>query len=244
MMPVYVSSRVAAESSLAHILREPALQPHCIQVPAKAALYQSDDPARSIYYIHQGQVRTYQVSPTGSRRLIEILGADHWCGAASLCRADTYGETAEAIVPTTVSIISVERLFGVLSQSSATAIELIRQLAGKLTAYREDASDLVFEDCNHRLIRTLVQLSDSPAASASGEGVILRITHQQLAQKVGVARETVSLALAQLRRRNLLRTGRNQLTFSPDRLKNCDIQVPPVQAGEGNGNGKQAIEAK
>jgi CRP/FNR family transcriptional regulator len=212
-------------------------------VPARAALYKSEDPARSIYYIHQGQVRTYQLSPTGSRRLIEILGTDHWCGTAALGQFECYGETAEAVVPTTVSIISVERLFAVLAQSSGTAIALIRQLAGKLAAYREDASDLVFEDCNHRLIRTLVQLSDSPAASASADGVILRITHQQLAQKVGVARETVSLALAQLRRRNLLRTGRNQLFFSPDRLKNCNSDEPAAPSGKAPGNGKQAVQA-
>ena len=49
--------------------------------------------------------------------------------------------------------------------------------------------------------------------------MVLRITHQQLAQAVGVARETVSLALTQLRQRNLLRTGRNQLFFNPDVLE-------------------------
>ena len=42
---------------------------------------------------------------------------------------------------------------------------------------------------------------------------------QQLAQAVGVARETVSLALTQLRHQNLLRTGRNQLFFDPEALR-------------------------
>src|SRR5438046_2727053 len=107
------------------------------------------------------------------------------------------------------------------------ANELIKQLSTKLTAFREDASGLVFEDCNHRLIRTLVHLSESPAASPSGDGVVVHITHQQLAQKVGVARETISLALAQLRRRNLLRTGRNQLTFQPQALRESNGKNPP-----------------
>jgi CRP-like cAMP-binding protein len=54
--------------------------------------------------------------------------------------------------------------------------------------------------------------------------VVVHITHQQLAQKVGVARETVSLALAQLRRRNVLRTGRNQLFFRPQNLRQMNSQ--------------------
>jgi CRP-like cAMP-binding protein len=37
--------------------------------------------------------------------------------------------------------------------------------------------------------------------------VILWMTHEQLAQAVGAARETVSLALTQLRQANVLRTG-------------------------------------
>ncbi len=236
-MQAYASARPAvdvANSPLTALLRNPALQSHRIQVPAKATVYQPNDPARNIYYLHQGQVRTYQIAPSGSRRLVEILGTDQWCGAAGLARLEHYGECAEAVVPTTLSIISTERLFSILAHEPAIAIEFIRQLAEKLAAYREDASGLVFEDCHHRLVRTLVQMSESPAASQGPDGVVVHITHQQLAQKVGVARETVSLALAQLRRRNLLRTGRNQLTFH---LK--DLQEMG-EIGEKGDNGQPA----
>ncbi|MCY2951114.1 MAG: Crp/Fnr family transcriptional regulator [Planctomycetota bacterium] len=226
MMPVYMSSRVVGESLLAGLLGDTALEAQRIEVPAKAALYQPNDAAKSIFYIHAGQVRTYQASPTGSRRLIEVLGVDQWCGAAALAGLECYGEAAEAVEPATATVVAVDRLFVVLGHEPQGALELIRQLACKLATYRQDASDLVFEDCNHRLIRTLVYLSDSPAASPTVDGVVLRITHQQLAQKVGVARETVSLALAQLRRKNLLRTGRNQLFFNPQTLQ-----------GSGNGSG-------
>ena len=221
-----IVSRPSAESPLLAMLRDVPMSAHRIQVPAKAAVYQPGDLAKNLYVIQIGQIRTYQVSPTGSRRLVEILGPGEWCGAAALARHATYGEVAEAVMPTTVMIVPVDRLFEALPQDPQAAVALIQELAGKLGAYREDAGGLVFEDCNHRLMRTLVELSDSPAASASGESVVLHITHQQLAQKVGVARETVSLALAQFRRQNLLRTGRNQLTFSPDALKKWKAGAP------------------
>jgi CRP/FNR family transcriptional regulator len=218
------------ESPLAGLLREPALQPQRIQLPPKAAIYQPADPAKDVYFVQQGQVRTYQTSGA-SRRLVEILGSGEWCGAASLARQQTYGEAAEAVTPTALTIIAADRLFAYLTVEPAAAGELIRQLATKLTAFREDASGLVFEDCNRRLVRTLVTLSQSPAASQSAEGVIVHITHQQLAQKVGVARETISLALAQLRRRNLLRTGRNQLIFKPQTLREWDSTPPNGHGG-------------
>src|SRR5688500_17558200 len=147
-MPFQTPTRPAAasESPLAVLIRDPHLQSHRIQVPAKAALYQPGDPARSIYYIHHGQVRTYQIAPSGSRRLIEILGQDHWCGAAALAGLEQYGETAEAVVPTTISIVSVDRLFNFLPHQSSMAIQLIRQLANKLASYREDAPGLRIKD--------------------------------------------------------------------------------------------------
>ena len=64
----------------------------------------------------------------------------------------------------------------------------------------------------------LIRFSHSSAASRDGSGVVLRITHEQLAQAIGVARETVSLALTEMRRLNLVRTGRNQLMYNPDEL--------------------------
>lgn len=234
MQAIAAPRAAGSDTHLSQLLREPSLQAHRIQVPAKAVVYQADDLATNIHHIHSGQVRTYQMGPNGSRRLVEILGPDQWCGAAALARLTHYGEVAEAIVPTTLSIVPVDRLLALLSQQPQLAVELIRQLAEKLAAFREDAAGLVFEDCHHRLIRTLVGLSESPAASLTENGVVVHITHQQLAQKVGVARETVSLALAQLRRQNLLRTGRNQLTFRPEALRHANT----------NGHGHEVIEAE
>jgi len=111
----------------------------------------------------------------------------------------------------------------VLSHRPEMALELNRQLAVKLQASRDDAARLVFEDCNARLIRTLLHFSSSAASQPREDGVVLRITHNQLAQAIGVARETVSLALTQLRQQNLLRTGRNQLFFNPDTLRNFRV---------------------
>lgn len=220
------------DSPLEAVLGEPSLNAHRLQLPGKSTVYQPTDPANHLYYIHTGQVRTYQIASNGSRRLVEILGPGEWCGAASLARTGQYGEIAEATTATAVSVIPVDRLFELLPQEPAVAADLIRQLAHKLASYREDASGLVFEDCNDRLIRTLVTLSASPAATPSEDGVIVHITHQQLAQKVGVARETISLALAQLRRKNLLRTGRNQLFFSPQSLQQATPRKPEPQRGE------------
>ncbi len=204
--------------SLEAILHDLSVGSPTRSLAARAILYEPDTPAASLYFIIEGQLRSHQVAPGGDKRLVEILGPGDWCGAAALAGLPGYGVRVEAAAATVVSTIPAGQLFDRLKEIPEAGADMIRQLAGKLAAYREEAAELVFDDCAKRLVRTLWRLSESPAATPTPEGVILRITHQQLAQAVGVARETISLALSQLRRRGLLRTGRNKLIFDPQKL--------------------------
>lgn len=219
MHAVSTPARASGPMDLPKLLDQLAATARRIELDPKSILYDAAEPADRLFLILQGQIRSHQVGPGGARRLIQIHGTGDWCGSAALARRPIYGERAEAAVLTRVAVIPVERLFVELTQHPMAANELVRQLADRLAAFRQEAAELVFDDCNRRLVRTLQRLSQSPAATRQSDGVVLRITHQQLAQAMGVARETVSLALSQLRRRNLLRTGRNQLFFNPNQLE-------------------------
>jgi CRP/FNR family transcriptional regulator len=214
------STTPVATSLFNELVANPTLGARRMSVAPGTVLYEPHTPADNLYFIHRGQIRTYHVGDEHYGRLIDILGPDAWFGEAALAKQTSYGEQAIAVAPSVVSEISAERFLGLLVQQPRAAVEVFRQLAGKLTAAREDAAGLVFDDCNSRLLKALVRFSRSAAASPHGDGVVLRITHEQLAQAIGVARETVSLALTQLRQQNLLRTGRNQLMFNPEALRN------------------------
>lgn len=209
-----------APLDIGDLLLKPAVGGRMMEVTSGQVLFEPDTPARKVYFIRSGQVRVYQVGPDESARLVEILGSGDWCGAESLAQEPVYGTRAVAVTAGAVIEAPADRWLAVLGEHPAAAAKLIGDLAAKLQAARADAACLVFDDCNSRLIRTLLHFSRSAAASPTDEGVVLRITHQQLAQAVGAARETVSLALTQLRQRNLLRTGRNQLFFNPQTLEN------------------------
>ena len=201
-------------------LADPDVGARRIEFDQGSAIYEPGAPAVSLYYIHAGQIRTYLVSRDQSARLMEILGPGDWFGAEALIDGSVASSRAVAVSHTVVSAVPVDRLKELLRRQPATSMELIRQLATKLKTAREDAGRLVFDDCSARLLNTLLQFSGSAAATPQAGGdVMLHITHRQLAQAVGAARETVSLALTQLRQQSLLRTGRNRLTFNPQALR-------------------------
>lgn len=202
-----------------NIFTDPQTGGQTINAGNNDVIYYPDSVADSVYYIHRGQVRLYSVKSRDTSRLVEILGPGQWFGAASLAGQKTHQMRAVAVAGVVLTQVRTERLLASLANNPTQYAELTRQLAFKLMAQTDEASRLVFEDCNHRLISALLKFSQSAASTQREDGVVLRITHDQLAQAVGVARETVSLALTQLRQQNLLRTGRNQLMFNPESLK-------------------------
>lgn len=177
-----------APGAVDELLADPIVAAKRIQVGAGAALYEPDTPASDLFYIHEGQVRIFQLE-LNSTRLVEILGSGDWFGFPALAGTWRYGMRAVAVTAATVSHAPADHVMSIVPQRPAMAAELIAQLARKLHAAYDLAANLVFDDTNSRLIKTLLQFSRSAAARPleGEEGVELRITHQQLAQAVGAA---------------------------------------------------------
>jgi CRP-like cAMP-binding protein len=211
------------------ILNSRSVAARRLHVRGGATVHEADTPAESAYFILDGQVRLYQVNDSGDNRLCEILGAEEWFGVGALAGSPTQGVRAVCVGRTMLVEVSVERLIAALASHPEALIEFNRQLAAKLRGAWDDAAELAFRDTTARLINILLRFSRSAASTRHNDGVVLNITHSQLAQAVGAARETISLALNQLRQQNLVRTGRNAVFFNPELLSRVQQQAQVVE---------------
>jgi CRP/FNR family transcriptional regulator len=188
-------------------------------------IHEPTDPADLFYAIDSGEIWLFHIAVDGHPRLLEILGAGDWLGSAPLGRLPFYDKRAVATAPTIAWALPIEEFRFELSRHGEVALKIIEDMSKRLHQAWAEGSQLVSEDCRHRLIKTLLRFSTSPAAHPDKDGVILRITHAQLAQAVGAARETVSICLTELRHRKIIRTGRNQLKFNPEELRRLDPAI-------------------
>ena len=220
--------RTHVNPPLVELFLNPLLGARRISLHGGASVFEPNHPASSLYFIHRGQVRVYIVGREQSQ-LIEILGLNDWFGVAALAGVASHGARAITVGPTILSEVPLDRFQALLQQQPKAAADLVKQLAQRLRQTREESSRLIFDDCHTRLLRALLRFSYSSAATQNTSGVVLHITHMQLAQAIGVARETVSLALKDLRDQNILKTGRNQVTFDPravDQVLQVRLQRP------------------
>jgi CRP/FNR family transcriptional regulator, cyclic AMP receptor protein len=206
-------------SPLAELFTQQAVGAEGIEVARGATVYTQGSSAQHVYFIHHGQIRLYQVGNDGGERLVEILGPGQWFGCAAFATRGAYSTQAVAATEAQLSRVSASQLLSHVASNPEAAQHLIRTLADTVQHAREEAGRLVFDDCNARLVSAMLRFSDSAAATMQGDDVVLHLTHEQLAQAVGAARETISLALTEMRHKNVVRTGRNRLIFNRDALR-------------------------
>jgi CRP/FNR family transcriptional regulator len=209
----------AVSAPLADLFADEAVAATKTEFAPGAVIYEQDSTADKVYFIHSGQVRIYQIAADGSSRLAEILGPGQWFGCAALSGGGRYAARVVSAVASVVSVAQASRLLEHVVHNPAAAGWFIKTLAHRVQSARTDSARLVFDDCNQRLIQAMLRFSTSAAATSQGDAVVLHLTHEQLAQAVGAARETVSLALTEMRLQNVVRTGRNRLIFKPEALK-------------------------
>ena len=156
----------AAGSRMGEVVADPALDPKRLVLSDRTTLFEPNAAALDVYFIETGQIRIYQVGPDHSSRLVDILGPGDWFGIASLAGGPVYGARAVAVSPSVVWQVPAERLLTRAASKPEAATELIRQLAARLQAAHDLAAHLVFDDCNQRLIETLIRFSRTAAATA------------------------------------------------------------------------------
>ncbi len=182
-------------------------------------VFEPGDPATDFFLIETGEIRLFQSAAKGRKTLHTILGTGELFGLSALSRPAQYGELATSVGESEVRAVPTDRLFAALLSRGDLAVELVEFLARQLNRVWTEGSELFSEDCRARLIRKLIEFAGSPAAQPAPDGVELRITHTELAQAIGAARETVSICLMELRREKLVETRRNRVTYDPQRLR-------------------------
>jgi CRP/FNR family transcriptional regulator, cyclic AMP receptor protein len=220
------------EAAVFDFLRNGKIASRLIDVPNGQSIFQPSEPATSLFLVESGEVRLFQVFPDARRSLLAIAGRGELFGLASLGRLAVYGKLALAVGDTLIRAVSANHLRDAFHSHGDFAVQLVEILAHHLNNIWTEGTELFAQDCRLRLVRKLIAFAGSAAAEPVVNGVELHMTHAQLAQAIGAARETVSICLMELRRENLVETRRNRVIYDPQRLRQAypDLSTTPELA--------------
>lgn len=212
-------SEIVGSSAIADFVRQSDSGSRQVNYCDGQTIFEPGDRATDFFVAETGEIRLFEVAPHGDRRLLDIMGSGRCFGFASLGKIPLYQNLAISVGNSSAWVIAADRLREIILGHGELALQFVESMTRQLQEAWNEGSHFVFEDCRLRLIKTLLRFKDTPAARAVPGGIELRMTHAQLAQAVGVARETISLCLTQLRRESLVQTRRNRVLYDPNRLQ-------------------------
>ena len=204
-----------SQASLAALARDSRWK----RAPKGTFLFFQTDPANAVYLVRQGAIAIRLENPDGRELVINEMSPGDCFGELSLLTGQPRSTSAEAIIDSEVLLIPRATFQSVLEQEPRLALHLLEITAYRLqnSSKREEA--LAFDDAQQRLARQL--LHQDQLASDKG---YLTLSQEELAQRVGLTRQTVATILGRWRRRGWLLTGRGHIVLLNRRELNLLVQ--------------------
>lgn len=162
-------------------------------------LFFEGDPGDSLYIVSSGTVKVYRVAEDGREKTLALLGAGEFFGEMALLDEGPRSAIAETMEPTTLYHLHRSDFLKTVTAEPTIALRIIRVLSRRIRQTNAQVMDIVFRDVRGRVANTLGELCDRHGKpTQAGTRIDLILTHQELANLVGTARETVSRILAEL----------------------------------------------
>jgi CRP/FNR family transcriptional regulator, cyclic AMP receptor protein len=182
---------------------------------------QKEEPGHALFIVERGSVRIYVPSAQGNDLILAVLGPGDFFGDLSLL--DGRPRSASAAVGGDTSLLQLERsdFIALITRRPAAAMAVLEAVARRLRETDEMASDLAFLDVAGRLAKKLLELASAHGVERDGGLLIeLPVTQEELANMIGVTRESVNRNLSDFRRLGLIKNqGRRIVIVDAARLR-------------------------
>lgn len=179
-----------------------------VTVPAGQVIYDQGEPSETLFILKRGRVQLYRLTPDGKKLELETVHSGTFFGEMPLIDEHMWEMSAEALEESLICVLEREDLERVILAKPRVALRLLEKLSERLAGHAARLEAFAFHSASDRLAVVLLRMEE--------RGVVY-VTHQELAEAVGVYRETVSKILADFQRQGLVDLGRKQVTIT-DRL--------------------------
>jgi CRP-like cAMP-binding protein len=195
----------------AHLFHEYDYEP-------KQVVFAQGDLGDAIYLLKTGHVRLFRVTEDGKEITLAILGPGDVFGELALfdeTRRETFAETLDKTHICSSSVSDFNRL---MSHRPELGAMVAREIARRRKEAETRIAGTAYGTTAGRIKFALRHLADEHGAKLPDGSlrIELRLSHQDLANIVGTARETCTVELGKLQRQGLIRIDDEHRFVLPD----------------------------
>lgn len=181
---------------------------HVKHVPRRTYLFYQDDAGDAAYVVRTGEIAILLTTSDGRELVINEIHPGECFGELALLTNEPRSASALARKDSDIVILPRAEFLAELERQPKLMRHVLEVTAQRLRASTERERALAFLDAPARLAHILLELDHA----ASDKGYIT-LSQDELAQHVGVARQTTAKILGQWRRAGWLLTGRGKIVL-------------------------------
>lgn len=173
------------------------------------SLFFEGDPCERIFIVQSGRVKVFRLSVSGKEQILEVLEKGDSCACNPASKTWSCFASAQALTPVRAWLISREHYARMLKDDAALMQQLNQLLARRMCRFCALIEELALDAPDRRLAKFLLDMAETNGSPAGKDCV--PFTHEEISQRIGLVRETVSRHLQKFKRLDLIELKPQQI---------------------------------
>jgi CRP/FNR family transcriptional regulator len=176
-------------------------------LPAGAILFVEGQTPRGMFILCSGKVNLSTTSREGKILILKTAAPGEALGLSASVSGTGYESTAETATPCQVCFVDRNHFLELMQSQSEVGMHTAQSLSRDFQSAYRDIHDLVLtRSSSGKLARLLLSHSPAQNADVAETRVHSVMTHEEMAQRIGASRETVTRLLSNLKKKQLIRS--------------------------------------
>ncbi len=169
-------------------------------------IYTPGETGEALFLLRSGAVQIYRMSPEGRKLVIAHLLPFSFFGEMSCIGQGMYDTYAEVTEDSQVILMNCAVLERLLTTKPQVARRILEAFGRRVVEAERQLEDIAFKGMTARVAALLLREAD-------GGGELSGLSHQDIAERLGVYRETATNALNELKAAGLISIGRKRVSI-------------------------------
>lgn len=171
-------------------------------------IYCTGNLSNHIFLIKKGEVKTYKIDEHGKELITGYYTNNQYFGYLSFVKHTSHFENSKAITNLQLFKINKDEIAQIVNSNPKIVYEFINILANDLVEIKEKLLFLAYASVRKKTARIILKLSKKHMLNSEGE---IKITRINLANMIGVAKETLIRTLHDFKEEKLIKLNKKTI---------------------------------
>lgn len=176
------------------------------------------DVSDKFYIINKGKIKIYKYTKEGKEQILYILSEGDFLGYLSLLKKGKFDFNAEALEDVSVCLLTKDDFDNIVKKTPEISLRILENLHDRLVSLENLVQTLSTKDIEARIAGLLISFAkDFGSIDKSGTVIEMPLSREEMANYIGVTRETMSRKLSAMEEEGIIELVGNKKIVIKDK---------------------------